>query len=89
MLRSGHVVVWVETIPLCQGLEFWSGLQRPCSFPDTSGTRKVQKTAHTVQQQTMHGGMSLAICFSTKTKYQTSHADRHLGSHSDLCTEET
>ena len=34
-------------------------LQRSCSFPDTSGTRKVQRTAHTVQQQTMHDGMSL------------------------------
>ena len=29
----------------CQGLVFVTGLQRLCSFPDTSGTRKIQKTA--------------------------------------------
>ena len=39
------VVVWVETIPLCQGHVFATRLQRPCSFPDTRGTRKIQKTA--------------------------------------------
>ena len=39
------VVVRVETIPLCQRLVFATGLQRPRSFPDTSGTRKIQKTA--------------------------------------------
>ena len=39
------VVVWVETIPLCPGHEFATGLQRPCSVPETSGTRKIQKTA--------------------------------------------
>ena len=39
------VVVCVETIPLCQGHVFATRLQRPCSFPDTSGTRKIQKTA--------------------------------------------
>ena len=39
------VVVWVETIPLCQRHAFATGLRRPCSFPDTSGTRKIQKTA--------------------------------------------
>ena len=36
------VVVWVETIPLCQGHVFATRLQRPCSFPDTSGTRRQQ-----------------------------------------------
>ena len=39
------VVVWVETIPLCQGHVLATGLQRQCSFADTSGTRKIQKTA--------------------------------------------
>ena len=34
---TGPVVVWVETIPLRQRLVFATGLQRPCSFPDTSG----------------------------------------------------
>ena len=38
------VVVWVETIPLCQGHVFATRLQRPWSFPDTSGTRKIQQT---------------------------------------------
>ena len=36
-LRSGPVVVRVETIPLRQRLVFETRLQRPCSFPGTSG----------------------------------------------------
>ena len=72
-------MVWVETTPWCQRLVFATGHQRPCSFSYTSGTRRIQKTAHTVQQQTMHDGMSLTTCFSTKTMYQGSPADRHLG----------
>ena len=34
----------------------------------TQATRKVQKTAHTVQQQTMHGGMSLTTCATDKQR---------------------
>ena len=54
-LSTGTVVVWVETIPLCQGLVFATRLQKPCTCPDTCGTREIQKTARTVQQQTMMG----------------------------------
>ena len=45
--------------------------------------------SHTIQQQTMHDGMTLTTCVPTKTLYQNWHVDRHLGSHWDLCTQET
>ena len=54
-LRTGPVVVWVETLPLCQRLVFATRLQNSCTCPDTSGARKIQKTASTDQQQNMVG----------------------------------
>ena len=35
----------LRPLPCVKGLVFATGLQRPCSFLDTSGTRKIQKTA--------------------------------------------
>ena len=40
---TGPVVVWVETIPLCQGLVFATRLQRPESMPDGMGCHSPMK----------------------------------------------
>ena len=52
----------LQNFPCGKGSYLRLDFKRNCSFPDTSGSRKIQKTAHAVQQQTMHDRMFCAVC---------------------------
>ena len=64
----------LRPFPCVKGLVIATGHQRPYSFTDTSGTRKVQKTAHTVRWDVTYN-MLLTQCFSTEPLYRNSHVE--------------